>query len=455
MGAAVQQVAGGVPWLGHVIQLVRDPLAFLASQREGPAVVRLQLAGRRVYLVTCGEAAREVLVSTVFDKGGPFMDTARVLVGNGVITCSNTDHRRQQPVMRPAFSREQVARYAPVMGECVTQVVDGWREGERLDVEASMYGLAARVVARTLIAAPAGREAAETMGGALPVLLEGMFRQMLVPWPLLHRLPLPANRRFQQAQARLERAVAEVIGQYRAGKAPGDDLLSLVMAARDDDGRPLDDSEVRDQVLSVLAAGVETTASLLAWTLHALAARPDVEYRLWAELDCELAGRTPVFADISRLPYTRQVLLEVLRLWPPTWMLSRTTLEQAVLAGFSVPAGADVIVSPYALQRDPAVFGDPEVFDPDRWLPERVTAAQRQAFTAFGGGRRKCLGEQYGMTEAVLALASISSHWQLRNAGAAPLQPLPRFLLTPKAGPLLLARRTALSGGPRAVGDQR
>ncbi|WCD91337.1 Pentalenene oxygenase (plasmid) [Streptomyces xanthophaeus] len=446
----VQQAAGGVPGLGHVIQLVRDPLAFLASQREGPAVVRLQLAGREVYLVNGGEAARQVLVSQVFDKGGPFMDTARVLVGNGVITCSNADHRRQQPVMRPAFSREQVAGYAPVMSECVTETVGRWCEGERLDVEAGMYGLAARVVARTLIAAPAGRRAADVMAAALPVLLEGMFRRMLVPWPLLHRLPLPANRRFQQAQARLEGAVGEVIGQYRGGQAPGDDLLSLVMAA-DGDGRPLDDGEVRDQILSVLAAGVETTASLLAWTLHALAGHPDVEGRLWAELDRVLAGRSPAYRDVPRLAYTRQVLFEVLRLWPPTWMLSRITLEETVIAGFSVPAGADVIVSPYALQRDPAVFGNPEVFDPDRWLPERLTTGQRQAFTAFGGGRRKCLGEQYGMTEAVLALAAISSNWQLRNTDAVPLRPLPRFLLTSKSGPLVLTRRTALS---RAGGQQ-
>ncbi|MFF4369493.1 cytochrome P450 [Streptomyces sp. NPDC001594] len=446
----VQQAPGGAPGLGHVIRLMRDPLAFLASQREGPAVVRLQLAGRQVYLVNGGEAAREVLVSQVFDKGGPFMDTARVLVGNGVITCSNADHRRQQPVMRPAFSRVQVAGYAPVMSECVTETVGRWCEGERLDVEAGMYGLAARVVARTLIAAPAGRRAADVMAAALPVLLEGMFRRMLVPWPLLHRLPLPANRRFQRAQARLEGAVGEVIGQYRGGQAPGDDLLSLVMAG-DDDGRRLDDSEVRDQVLSVLAAGVETTASLLAWTLHALAGHPDVEGRLWAELDRELAGRSPAYSDVPRLTYTRQVLFEVLRLWPPTWMLSRITLDKTVVAGFRIPAGADVIVSPYALQRDPAVFDNPEVFDPDRWLPERLTAAQRQAFTAFGGGRRKCLGEQYGMTEAVLALATISSTWQLRNTDAVPLRPLPRFLLTPKAGPLVLTRRTALSH----AGDQR
>ncbi|MFD8645166.1 cytochrome P450 [Streptomyces zaomyceticus] len=451
----VQRVVGGVPWLGHVIGLVRDPLAFLSSLRAGPAVVRLQLAGRPVYVVNTAEAAHRVLVSPVFDKGGPFMDTARVLVGNGVITCSNADHRRQQPVMRPAFHRDQVARYAPVMGDCVEQAVGGWREGALLDVEACMYGLAAQVVARTLIAAPAGRKAAGVMAEALPVLLEGMFRQMLVPWPLLHRLPLPANRRFRQAQARLEQAVSHVITQYRTSEAPGDDVLSLVMAAADEEGRPLDDTEVRDQLLSVLAAGVETTASLLAWTLHALADYPEVEGRLWDELDRELAGSAPALADIERLPYTRQVLTEVLRLWPPTWMLSRITLEETVLAGFTVPAGADVIISPYALHRDTAVFPDPERLDPDRWRPERVTAAQRQAFTAFGGGRRKCLGEHYGMTETLLALATISSRWQLRKATAAPLRPLPRFLLTPKAGPLVATRRTPVAHGRRADGEQQ
>ena len=177
----VQQIAGGVPWLGHVMRLVRGPLAFLASQREGPGVARMQLAGRWVYLANGGAAARQALMSRTFDKGGPFMDTARVLVGNGVITCSNADHRRQQPVMRPAFHRDQVARYAPVVGDCITQAIGGWRAGEHLDVEARIYKLAAQVVARTLIAAPGGREAADTMASSLPVLLEGMFRQMLPP----------------------------------------------------------------------------------------------------------------------------------------------------------------------------------------------------------------------------------------------------------------------------------
>ncbi|MFD5342030.1 cytochrome P450 [Streptomyces hawaiiensis] len=438
----IRPVAGGVPVVGHVHRLARDPLKFLLRARGGDAVAAVRIGSRPVLLVNDAQAARQVLVSAVFDKGGPFMDTARLLVGNGVITCSNAEHRRQQAVMRPAFHRDQVARFAPVMSACALEELAHWRPGGQIDVESRMYALAAQVVARTLIAAPAGRRAADVMAAALPVLLEGMFRRMLVPVPLVHRLPLPANRRFERARARLEETIPQIIAQYRAGQAPGDDLLSLVMAATDDDGRPLSEREVRDQIMSVLAAGVETTASLLAWTLHALADHPEVEQTLGSELDRELGGRTPAYADVQRLSYTRRVLTEVLRLWPPTWMLSRIALEPTTVAGFAVPAGADVIVSPYALHRDPAVFPEPERLDPDRWLPERTTAAQRQAFTAFGGGRRKCLGEHYGMTEAVLALAMISSRWRLRKTPGARLRPHPRFLLTPQAGPLTTVPRS-------------
>ncbi|MGW0424102.1 cytochrome P450 [Streptomyces sp. NPDC003015] len=442
MGGAekIRPVAGGVPLVGHLHRLARDPLKFLLQAQGGDAVAAVRIGSRPVLLVNDAKAARQVLVSAVFDKGGPFMDTARLLVGNGVITCSNAEHRRQQAVMRPAFHRDQVARFAPVMSACVLEELARWRPGRQIDVESRMYALAAQVVAHTLIAAPAGRRAADGMAAALPVLLEGMFRRMLVP--VLHRLPLPANRRFERARARLEETIPQVIAQYRAGQTPVDDLLSLVMVATDDDSRPLSEREVRDQIMSVLAAGVETTASLLAWTLHALAAHPKVEQKLWSELDQELDGHTPGYADVERLSYTRRVLTEVLRLWPPTWMLSRIALEPTTVAGFAVPAGADVIVSPYALHRDPAVFAEPERLDPDRWLPGRMTAAQRQAFTAFGGGRRKCLGEHYGMTESVLALAMISSRWQLRKTPGATLRPHPRFLLTPQAGPLMTVPRT-------------
>jgi pentalenene oxygenase len=427
------------------------------SSWTSAAVSRVRIANRSAYLINEAGAAGQVLVSSQFDKGGPFMETARVLVGNGVITCSNADHRRQQPVLRPAFQRDQVAAYAPVMSQCVSQAMETWREGDTIDVGEQMYRLAAQVVARTLISAPAGREAADTMGRALPVLLRGMFRHMLIPWPWVHRLPLPANRRFTRARTDLTQAVGNVIAEYRNSDIRRDDLLSQVMACPEDRGTQFDDREVHDQIMSILAAGVETSASLLAWTFHALSANPQVEQQLWAEVDNALAGRLPVFDDQPRLPLTRRVLTETLRLWPPTWMLSRVALADTVVAGFTIPAGADVIIPAYALHRDPQVFDHPEAFDPDRWLPERLTPAMRQAFTAFGGGRRKCLGEFYVMTEAVLALAAISSQWQLRTPDRKPARAVPRFLLTPEGSPMTLHRRIPAHGHhiPPSSRDER
>jgi pentalenene oxygenase len=255
----------------------------------------------------------------------------------------------------------------------------------------------------------------------------------------------------------LTQAVGNVIAEYRNSDIRRDDLLSQVMACPEDRGTQFDDREVHDQIMSILAAGVETSASLLAWTFHALSANPQVEQQLWAEVDNALAGRLPVFDDQPRLPLTRRVLTETLRLWPPTWMLSRVALADTVVAGFTIPAGADVIIPAYALHRDPQVFDHPEAFDPDRWLPERLTPAMRQAFTAFGGGRRKCLGEFYGMTEAVLALAAISSQWQLRTPDRKPARAVPRFLLTPEGSPMTLHRRIPAHGHhiPPSSRDER
>lgn len=442
-GSGIKSAAGALPLVGHAHPLLRDPLAFLCSQGgEGP-VVRLLIGRREAFLVTGTEAALQVLASEqrCFDKGGPFMEAARLLVGNGVITCSADEHRLQRPMAQPAFHRTRVAGYAPVMSACVRETTALWRPGRAVAVRDEMYRLSAAVVSRTLVSAPAGRQAAETMAATLPVLLQGMLRRMLVPLPWAHRVPTQANRRFSQARSRLDAAVDDVIAQYRGAERDRGDLLSTIMAAEEGSGRVPDDGEVRDQVMSVLAAGVETTASLLAWTFHVLARHPEAERRLWAELDARLSGREPAFDDLPHLPFTKRVLTEVLRLYPPAWMLSRVVVKPARVAGVVLPAGADVIVSPYALQRDPDVFPRPDVFEPDRWLPDRVTPGQRQSFLAFGAGRRRCMGEFYGMTEAMLALAGIGSRWRLRSLDPEPVRPVPRFLLMPSAQSLVLEER--------------
>ncbi|MEU2795469.1 cytochrome P450 [Streptomyces sp. NPDC007117] len=415
----------------------------MEQRRASGAVVVLRLMGRECFLINSAEAAHQVLVAQQdrFDKGGPFMEAARQLVGNGVITCGAQDHQVQRPVMKPAFHRGRVAGYAEVMSGCVQEATASWEPGHVLDVGAEMYRMAALVVARTLVSAPAGRLAAEVMADALPELLRGLLRRMLIPASWVHRVPTPGNRRFAEDRARLDAAVGEVIAQYRRQQEDRQDLLSQIMAGDRDSGRRPGDAEVRDQVMSVLAAGVETSASLLTWTFQLLARHPGIQHRLWEEVDGVLGQRPASFADLPELPFTRRLLTEVLRLYPPTWLLSRIAVEDAEVCGHLLPQGADVLVSPYALQRDPEVFPDPGRLDPDRWLPERLTPAQRQSFLAFGAGRRRCMGEFYGMTETTLAVATITRTWHLRSTNPEPLRPVPRFLLVPSDQPLTLHRR--------------
>ncbi|MEU2512036.1 cytochrome P450 [Streptomyces syringium] len=450
MRQAVSLARGELPLVGHAGRLAVDPLGFLEQQRTTDEVVVLRLMGRKCFLVNSAEAAMQVLVARqdCFDKGGPFMEAARELVGNGVITCGAEDHQVQRPVMKPAFYRSRVAGYAEVMRECAEEATSSWTAGRPLDVGAEMYRLAALVVARTLVSAPAGKQAAEVMADALPQLLRGLLRRMLIPAAWVHRLPTPANRRFDAARLRLDTAIRGVITQYRLQEPGRQDLLSQIIAGDDDSGRRPEDAEVRDQVMSVLAAGVETSASLLAWTFQLLARHPDVRSRLWEEIDGTLGQRPVTFEDLPRLSFTKRLLTEVLRLYPPTWLLSRIVVEPTEICGYRLPRGADVLISPYALQRDPDVFPDPGRLDPDRWLPERLTPAQRQSFLAFGAGRRRCMGEFYGMTETTVALATITRTWDLHPTRPSRVRPVPRFLLVPAEQPLVLHQRTPQRGRP-------
>lgn len=450
MRQAVSLARGELPLVGHAGRLAVDPLGFLEQQRTTDEVVVLRLMGRKCFLVNSAEAAMQVLVARqdCFDKGGPFMEAARELVGNGVITCGAEDHQVQRPVMKPAFYRSRVAGYAEVMRECAEEATSSWTAGRPLDVGAEMYRLAALVVARTLVSAPAGKQAAEVMADALPQLLRGLLRRMLIPAAWVHRLPTPANRRFDAARLRLDTAIRGVITQYRLQEPGRQDLLSQIIAGDDDSGRRPEDAEVRDQVMSVLAAGVETSASLLAWTFQLLARHPDVRSRLWEEIDGTLGQRPVTFEDLPRLSFTKRLLTEVLRLYPPTWLLSRIVVEPTEICGYRLPKGADVLISPYALQRDPDVFPDPGRLDPDRWLPERLTPAQRQSFLAFGAGRRRCMGEFYGMTETTVALATITRTWDLHPTRLSRVRPVPRFLLVPAEQPLVLHQRTPQRGRP-------
>jgi len=424
---------GAWPLLGHLPQLIASPLDFFQRMHRYGPVVRIRLGTRPAYVVTRPELVRRLLVADydLFDKGGPFFEKARLLIGNGLITCPAADHIRQRPLMQPAFNRSRLPHCSDIIRDAVTEVTGSWQPGQVIRLEEQMLRITALMTSRTLISAEQGLAAATQIATSLPNISRGLYWRTVIPGKLFPKLPLAVNRRFDRDMARVHSAIEQVVSHYRATGGDQGDLLSTLVTAYEQDKQEADPQQaIHDQAVTVLTAGVDTTAATLVWALRVLAQHPHIAERLLTELREELDGRLPGYDDIPRLPYTQRVLTETLRLYSPGWMISRVTTAEVDWNEARIPAGADVFFSPYALHRDPAVYPDPGTFDPDRWAPERVTTEQRQGFLPFGGGRRKCIGEALGTAEMLMTLATVLSRWRLHHLpGSA--KPIMRMTLMP------------------------
>ncbi|WKK22976.1 cytochrome P450 [Streptomyces olivoreticuli] len=425
-----------LPLVGHALLLGRRPLEFLTSLPALGDLVELRIGTKQAFLPCHPELVQKVLLNArVYDTGGPVKEKARPILGNGLITSDWADHRRQRRMVQPAFHPARIATYAGVMHEECAAHAATWEAGKPVDISDAMQGLTARITARALFSTEMAPHSVAEIQRSLPVMVEGAYRRAVDPTGLLAKLPLAANREFDAALGRLHALIDGIVGDYRRTGEDRGDLLSALLAARDDeDGGQMSDQEVHDQVITLLLAGVETTASALTWAWHLLAAHPEAERRLHAEVDEVLAGRTPTYADVPKLAYTQRVFTETLRLYPPAWMYTRMTTEDTELGGHRLRTGTDILISPYVIHRMPGLFADPEDFDPDRWLPERAKDVTRGSYLPFGAGSRKCIGDVFGMTEATLALAALASRWRLRPVPGVAVRPRAQMSLT--AGPL-------------------
>ncbi len=444
---------GAWPLLGHLPQLRRDPLGFLCSLPRLGDLVAVRLGPSTAYVLCDQDLVHRMFrTPAVFDKGGIVFDKARQLVANGLITSMWPDHQRQRPLIQPAFGRAQLETYTQVMREEVAALSGSWRPGETVAVKPMMDALIARITARTLFQSDLGAAAVTVIQETLPILVDGLYRRMIMPLGLLEKLPTPANRRYRDASARLHAVIDDVIDGYRGSGVHHSDVLSMVLAAHEGDDQ-FTDAEVHDQIFSILAAGTETTATVLSWTLHLLGQNPQAQQRMHAEIDDVLQGAPPTFHDIPRLEYTRRVITEAMRLYPPTWLLTRTATVDTHLGNHAIPAGSTLVFSPYMLHRDPALFPHPDRFDPDRWAPERLQREQQHALVPFGGGARKCIGDVFSMTESVIILAGISAQWSLVSAPGTPTRPVPKAFLTPD--PLSMTILARSDSAPRPEGQVR
>lgn len=441
---------GGLPLLGHALPMQRRPLEFLSSLSARGDLVEIRLGPRRVHLICHPELALRVLTDArTFDKGGPLFDKVRPLVGNGLFTSGWDDHRVQRRLVQPAFHHARLAAYADVMCEEIESTIGAWEEGRAVDLGPALHALTVRVTTRTLFSTTADDRAVRDVQRFLPVILHGVYRRMVAPIGLVERLPTPGNRRFEEARTRLRRIIDGTVRSRRADGTDHGDLLSLLIGAQDEEsGRSFTDEDVRDQVMTLLIAGTETTASALGWAFHLLGTHREAGRLVEQEADRVLGARPARFGDLAELDFTRRVVTEALRLYPPAWLLTRMATVETELAGRRLAPGTTLLFSPYVLGRRGDCFPDPERFDPDRWLPERAAAVPRGAMLPFGAGNRKCVGDAFGMAEATLAVASVASRWRLRHAPGTTVRPSPKAGLG--TGPLLMVpERRRLDRVPR------
>ncbi|MGK5545341.1 cytochrome P450 [Streptomyces sp. URMC 127] len=430
---SVPLAPGSLPLLGHALPLVRDPLAFLESLPAHGELLRLRMGPRTVVMVCDPGLTRRTLVQDhIFDKGGPLYDRIRELVGDGLVSCPHSMHRRQRRLCQPAFQPDRLARYAPAFTASAEASAQSWHDGQVIDVTAEMMALTARIAVETMFTTALSPHAAQLVITDINELMDTLLWRAIRPgW--LERLPGTANQRYDRARAHLRRTIDAVTSGRRGDPADHGDLLSSLQGTAGDPASPaghggLTGPELTDQILTFFFAGTETTANVLAWALYLLARHPETECRVRAEADA-LAGAPATFADLPALEVTQHVVMETLRLYPPAWLVTRIVAEDTELGGIALPAGSAIAFSPYLIHRRPDLYEAPHRFDPDRWCGVQP---DRAAYLPFGSGARKCIGARFAVAEAVLALVTLLARRRLVLLTDRPLRPTAKSTLSPR-----------------------
>jgi cytochrome P450 len=437
MAHTLPPALGGSPLLGVLPEIRRDVLGtFERARREAGDVVRLLVGPPRLRSTTYAffhpDGVRHAMATEAdrYRKDNVFYEEVRWALGDGLLNSQDERWLRQRRFIQPLFTRKRIAGYAAAMGEEAEALSRRWRSaGETIDLHGEMSRVTLRIVGRLLFGADVER-AVPVVARVFPLLGEHARLRAYNPLRPPHDWPTPANRRAAKARADIRRVCDELIAARRAAGAAGDDLMALLIAARDGDER-LEDAEIRDQVLIFLLAGHDTTAIALTFALHLLGHHPDAQARVRAEV-AAIDDRTPGAEDVERLPYTTMVLKEAMRLYPPAWAFGRKNGAEDEVGGHRVPAGAEIVVSPWVTHRHPGIWEAPERFDPERFAPEQEAERHRHAYFPFGAGPRACIGQYFSMLEAAILLAVIVRDYEVASlTDRVPLAP--RITLHPAA----------------------
>lgn len=414
---------------------------FLDVARQYGDLASFRFGPRRVFLASHPDLIEQVLVTDAKHYVKHF--GARVykpVLGNGLVTSEGDFWLRQRKLSQPAFLKQRVLSYAPVMAELTRRMLDGWKHATPVDVHFEFSGLTSAIALKTLFGLddPGDREEFVTTLRLAFDLLSERFRRLL-HFPLW--VPTPKNLRTRRAIAHLYRVVDGFIAQGRSRNS-GDTLLDRLVHARDDDGSRMTDRQLREEAMTLYLAGHETTALTLSWSWYLLAQHPKVEEKLVAEWAAVLAGRIPTADDLPHLPYTDAVITEAMRVYPPVYLIGREATTDLELGGYRVKKGTTIFMSQWVSHRDPRYFPDPEEFRPERWLDGLARRLPKYAYYPFGGGPRVCIGNTFALMEAAIILAAVGQKYRFTLEPDPPVEPQPQITLLPKSGiPAVLKRR--------------
>jgi cytochrome P450 len=424
----------GYPVIGNLLPFLRNPLALLAQcAREYGDVVRLRFLGMEVYLLHHPEHIEYVL------RGEPRLFikdylTRRLsgLLGQGLVTSEGELWRRQRRLAQPAFQPSHIHHYGAVMTDFTERMLAGWQDGQLRDIHQDMMRVTLEIAAKTLLDCDITADTDDIRTSLEAVM---SYDMTLANWLLPDAwAPTPAAFRFRRAVRTMDEIIYRIIRERRANEQPASDLLSRLLAARYDDGRSMSDQQLRDEAMTILVAGHETTALTMSYCFYLLAQYPHVENALLAEWAQVLNGRTPTSADVPQLRYTAWVVRETMRLYPPAWGIGREALQDCTIGDYHVPKGTQLYLNQWIVQRDPRWFAEPEIFQPARWDNDLLKRLPHGAYFPFGDGPRVCIGNHFALMEAVLMLATIGPRYRITLASNTPLKLVPSVTLRPKHG---------------------
>lgn len=412
-----------------------DALGFqLKGARQYGNFYAIWVGNKPVYIVSNPSLAHEILVERAkeFHKAELVRQAVGPFAGKGLFTSEDAFWRSQRKLAQPAFHHQRIAAYGTTMVQQTGEMLAGWQAGETRDIAQAMVKLTLGIVNKTLFNIDV-RAQADQIGELMLVILEGANDRINNYDPIWRHIFKAHTRREAVATQELFQIIEGIIAQHRRQNEDTGDLLSMLLTARDEQGEPMSDQQLRDEVITLFIAGHETTANALAWALYLIAQHPAVEEQLLTELDA-LQGNSPSIQKLAHLPYSEQVIKEALRLYPPAPGITRQPIHDIELAGYRIAKGSDIAISTYVMHRDPTIFHAPERFDPDRFRPENEAKLPSYAYLPFGGGPRVCIGNSFAMMEARLILATVLQRFKLRLAPGQTVSAEQLFTLRPKGG---------------------